>query len=498
MGNMAALAMISSFTIKPAHMVALVVIPFFTIAGAVAATLSQRIRDAFFLAMVSLAVLAERMDVNFFSEAWYRGTTRGIQVTLLEMLAFGLVFGCWIGRRGTERRLFWPGSLGLMLLYFVYAGLSVAVSEPKMFGVFELSKIFASILVFLAAAVYVRSMREWTLLIVALGCAVGFEGIWAMKQHFLMGLDRAAGTLDHANSLSMYFCMAAPPLVAVAFSGWSRALRWFCGSCSMLAAVGLLLTYSRAGIPVFAATVVGTILACASWRPKPSRVVLRSLLVLGVVALVAACWSQMELRYSGATLEDEYLDPTVDGRGVYLRLSGAIAKDHFFGVGLNNWSYHVSRTYGPRLGFRFDDYDYLLSVYGPSDKIFANSYLAAPAHNLAALTLGELGVPGLAIFALLWLRWLSMGLPFLLLPRGEPMRAMGVGILFSICGIFGQSLTEWVYRQTPILFTFYILLGALASLAHARRKARIEQRPIGDADARPHVIPRESLVAEGV
>jgi len=206
----------------------------------------------------------------------------------------------------------------------------------------------------------------------------------------------------------------------------------------------------------------------------------------------------MERRYSGTTLEDEYLDPSVDGRGVYLRLSTAIAKDHFFGVGLNNWSYQVSRTYGPRLGFRFDDYDYLVSVYGSrNDKIFANSYLAAPAHNLAALTLGELGVPGLAIFALLWLRWLSMGLPFLFLPKSDPMRAMGVGILFSICGIFGQSLTEWVYRQTPILLTFYILLGALASLAHARGRARIEERSIRAESIEQDAVPSESLVAEG-
>jgi hypothetical protein len=190
----------------------------------------------------------------------------------------------------------------------------------------------------------------------------------------------------------------------------------------------------------------------------------------------------MERRYAEATLEDEYFDPTVDGRGVYLRLSEAIAKDHFFGVGLNNWSYDVSRTYGPRLGYRFVDYDHLISIYGTSDdKQFGNSYLAAPAHNLAALTLGELGVPGLAIFALLWCRWLSMGVPFLFLDRGEPMRAMGVGLLFGICGIFGQSLTEWVYRQTPILFTFYILLGALASLAHGRRQASAKRLPIGVA-----------------
>jgi hypothetical protein len=483
---------------KPEHMIALASIPFFTVTGAIAATWFQRIRDIFFFAMVSLAVLAERMDVNFFSEAWYRGTTRGIEVTLVEMLAFGLLFGCWLGRRGPERRLFWPGSLGLMLLYFVYAGVSVVMSEPRLFGAFELSKILASILVFLAAAAYVRSKREWTLLIVALGCAVSFEGIWAVRQHFIMRLDRAAGTLDHANSLSMYFCMTAPLLVAVAFSGWSRWLKCFCGLCAVLASVGLVLTYSRAGIPIFAVVVLSTVCACASWRLSPGRIVFRSMLVLATAALVAAGWSEMERRYAEATLEDEYFDQTIDGRGVYLRLSEAIAKDHFFGVGLNNWSYDVSQTYGPRLGYRFVDYDHLIAIYGTSDdKQFGNSYLAAPAHNLAALTLGELGVPGLLIFALLWLRWLSMGVPFLFLPRDEPMRAMGVGLLFGICGIFGQSLTEWVYRQTPILFTFYILLGALASLAQARRLALAEERPTGVASVEPGATPRGSPGLEG-
>jgi hypothetical protein len=480
-------------------MIALALIPLAAIPGAIAAAWSGRVRDIFFFAMLSLAAVAERMEVNFFSEAWYRGTTRGLEVTLVELLAFALLVGCWLGRRGAERRLFWPGSLGFLLLYFAYACLSVTFSHPRIFGAFELSKIFASILVFLASAAYVQSRREWTLLVVALGCAVGFEGVWALKQHFIMHLPRVAGTLDHANSLSMYFCLTVPLLVAVAFSGWSRRLRVFCGLCAVAACAGLILTLSRAGIPVFSAVVAGSILACASWRLTPRRIVIRALIVLGVIAMVAACWTQMGRRYSESSLEEEYFDPAVDGRGVYLRLSAAIVRDHFFGVGLNNWSYEVSRMYGPRIGYRFEDYDFLTSVYGTADdKQFADSYLAAPAHNLAALTLGELGIPGLAIFALLWMRWLSMAAPFLLLPRGEPMRAMGVGLLFCILGIFGQSLTEWVYRQTPILFTFYILLGALASLAHARRRAAIEERSAGAAPDVPDAVLRECLVAEEV
>ena len=134
------------------------------------------------------------------------------------------------------------------------------------------------VLVFLAASAYVRTKREWTLLLVALGCAVGFEGLWAVKQHFITRLDRVAGTLDHANSLSMYLCMTVPPLVAAAFAGWSRAVRWFCAVASVLGAVGLLLTFSRAGIPVFAMVVFGTIVACASWRLNASRIAVRAML----------------------------------------------------------------------------------------------------------------------------------------------------------------------------------------------------------------------------
>jgi hypothetical protein len=245
--------------------------------------------------------------------------------------------------------------------------------------------------------------------------------------------------------------------------------------------------------------VAGTIATCASWRLTPRRAVLWALVLGSAIALTASLWGGLRERYAQSTLEEEYLDPTVDGRGVYLRLAPALARDHLFGVGLNNWSYQVSRTYGPRLGFRFADYDDLVSVYGTNDaELFGDAYLAAPAHNLAALTLGELGVPGLLLFTLLWLRWFGMGAAFLRLPRAEPMRVMGVGIFFGTCGIFGQSLTEWVYRQTPILFTFYLLLGTLASLAAARRRQRAREKAAASAPApAPGAQADAILIAEG-
>ncbi len=483
---------------KPEHMVALAMIPFAVVGCAVLSACLDRARDVLFFAMVCLTVFAERIDVNFFTEAWYRGTTRGLQVTVVEILAAGVLFGCLARGRARGLRLYWPGSLGLLLLFFFYCCISVSISQPKIFGGFELSKMLAGLIVFLCSAAYLRTRREWTLLAVAVGSTVAFEGAWGIKQRFLMSLDRAAGTLDHPNSLSMYLCLTTPLLVSMACAGWSRLLKFFCGLASALAAVAALLTFSRAGVPVFAVVISATVLTCISWRLTSAKVVIRTLMIAGAVALTAACWKELERRYAEATLEEEYLDPTVDGRGVYIRLAEAISKDHFLGVGLNNWSYYVSRTYGPQIGYRFVDYDYLTSLYGTSDdKLYANAYLAAPAHNLGALTLGELGIPGFLIFSALWLRWVSLGVPFLFRPREEPMRVMGVGILFGICGIFGQSLTEWVFRQTPIFFTFCVLMGALAALAHARREAPVADLPDAANAGAEDRLEEEMLVADG-
>ncbi len=468
---------------KTEQAIALILIPVLSVACSVLATWSRHVRDALFFLMVTLAVFAERLDVNFFSHAWYRGTTRGVEISLLHIFALALLVGALLHRRNDEGhrrpRWFWPGSLGLMLVSLLYSILSVLTSQPQLFGAFELLKLAGGILVFLASAAYVRSKHEWTILLVALGCVVGFEGVWAVKQKLITGLHRVAGTLEHANSLSMYFCLTGPPLVAAAYAGWTSWLRRFSGVCAALAAVGVLLTVSRAGIPVFAVVALGTFVACASWKLNVRMIVVRAGLVLAGIALVASLWATLANRFGYISLEDEYLDQDVDGRGVYLRLAKNLATDHFFGVGLNNWSYHVSRSYGADLGFRFQDYDQLVAAYGTSDVggVFGNSYLAAPAHNLAALTLGELGLPGLLLFLLLWGRWFSLGVPFLFGRRDDAGRTLAVGLFFGICGIFGQSITEWVFRQTAIVITFNILLGALASLAYARRHPSTPMRP---------------------
>src|SRR4051794_21573582 len=103
-------------------------------------TLWKRARDFAFFAMVVLVPMTERVDVNFVSRDFYRGTTRGIEFSLVDILSISLLLSALIMPRKGESRGFWPASFGLMLIFFLYACFNVAIADPHLFGIFELSK----------------------------------------------------------------------------------------------------------------------------------------------------------------------------------------------------------------------------------------------------------------------------------------------------------------------------------------------------------------------
>src|ERR1051325_5980829 len=125
------------------------VLPAAALTGIVLACFFKRIRDLFFVLLVFLAPLIERVDVNFVSREWYRGTSRGFEFSVLDLLSLSLLFGVVLAPRRDHVRAYWPASLGLLLLFFCYACLNVAVSDPKLFGFFELFKLVRGLILFL-------------------------------------------------------------------------------------------------------------------------------------------------------------------------------------------------------------------------------------------------------------------------------------------------------------------------------------------------------------
>ncbi len=467
----------------------LTVVPAAIFGGIVIACMSHRARDLFFVLLVFLSPMIERLDVNFVSREWYRGTSRGFEFSLLDILSISLLVSAVLFPRRGESRGFWPASLGLMILLFLYACGNVAASEPHLVGLFEVFKMVRGMILVLAVAFYVRGEREARLLIFTLGALVCYEGLLAVKQRYLDGLHRVPGTIDDSNSLSVFVCMTAPVLVAAVNCRVSAMLRMLCAAGIALACVAEILTISRAGVIILATMLGGAALATASYRLTPRKIALCAVIGRAAAGLVAKSGKTLGERFKSSTLSEEYGNHHNLGRGYYIRIAEAIVSDHFFGIGLNNWSYRVSNEYGPRLGYRF--VPYRGTEKEPSTVIPANSNIdeaqAAPAHCLAALTTGELGIPGLVLLLLLWLRWFQMSGSFLWKRVSDPARRLSVGIFFGFGGIFLQSITEWVFRQSPIYYVFHILVGALAGLYHIKKQQARRNSSAARAVAEPAV-----------
>ena len=421
------------------------------------------------------------LDLNIASAYWYRGTTRGFEFTALDVLALGLLLSLVIVPRGERPRWFFPASLGLMGLFTCYCLVTTLLAEPAIFGLYEVLKLMRGMVFFLALALYIRTERDLAIIAVALVASVGLQTLVALRERYLLTMYRPGGTLEHPNSLSMYLCLVTPLLAAGACAPWNAWVRRACWLGVLLAASTMLLTLSRAGLPVFVLTVGATLLLCSSWEITPTRLAGGFLAMVLLGGLVVNAWPFLVERYGQSTLREEYFDAPGESRGYYFRQAGVILDHRPFGVGLNNWSYWVSREYGKPLGMYYENYDDL--VYAPPSDVAPMYRFAAPAHNLGVLTVAELGWAGLALMLALWLRWLQMGASFALSREPSVFRRIGTGVFGGMVGVLLQSFTEWTFRQTQIFLMFNVLAGTLAALYALRAAERRAAREEAEAEA---------------
>ena len=456
--------------------------------GVLLASQFPRLRDVVFFMMVfslTAAMLFPQFDINFLGREWYRGTSRGIQITFVDLLMLILFFSVVLTRgqyvhtgagnpqaaailTQANRRFYVPASFWLMSAYVLYACVNVAISEPKIFGVWELAKLFRGLILFLAVAWYIRGERELRLFLIALCVSIAFVSLNALYSRYGVGVHRVRAPFDHPNILSMYSVIAAPFFVAAAATAnLPKWLRGLSGFCALLAVGCVILSISRTGFATIVLVAGGTVVVVAGLRLTPGKLVFLFAAIIIGAAMIFQSWDSLVGRYLSASLEDEYGQED-RGRGMYFRLAWNMVQDHPEGVGLNNWSYHVSNHYAATIGREQAAYPGV--NIPPLDDGAIKT--AVPAHNLGALTIGELGWPGFFLMIAMWVRWFQVTGVFLFERADVWAARFGVAAFFSLAGLFLHNVTEYEFRGTMVYFQFNIIMGASAGLYYLRSVAR--------------------------
>lgn len=419
----------------------------------------------------------ETLTINFFSRESYRMATRGFELGLFDMCAVALFFILVIQQR--EHRFRWFPPLTIVYgIYIAVALISWAMApgnlpvpadvyaantaggyeyydyfETSLYPLFELSKILRGGFVYLVVVNFLRDEEHFRSMIGAFLIVVVVITVEALIDRYISGYHRISSTLGHPNSLGTFMGMMGTFMFGIALF---RTTFFSSGTFSVATAaamVSVLLTISRGAL---AALVLGLWIDVSSLFHRylnfKNFIVLffGSLVVLGLFFTAADTITARFLVQQDAVSDIEY-------RGLYNEEAKGMAADHAFGVGLGNFSTYSWLKYGSDVG---------LNEYG------------TPAHNLWYLTLGELGFPGLIAFILYWLRFYSIGLPFLFRRRTDLIYAVAASATAATMIGHIQFMLQLSYRQTSIYMLSKILMGMVVAAWYMDRSTRREEKAL--------------------
>ncbi len=392
------------------------------------------------LAMTSmlLPILAfNQTAINFFSHETYRGTSRGLEISLIYFVSLIIVLSITLLKGFRLPMLEFGG--WLFVLYFACSCISAKNSAEKIYSSFELWKMLMMLLVFYATYCYLWYTHgdfDCIMFSFALLLLINFPFI--LKQHYL-GNGDVRGFFPHRNSLAMFASLMGILLFSRFFNklddGQYRKL--FYGILFIIASGTLARTYSRGAIgcyPIGFAMALGlSLIFKLSFRKLYIMIPLAVVCILGAIAFLPRVIERFE------TAPEKSADTRKELAIIAVNM---IKEAPWFGVGINNWGVNIRRHSKEYTG------------------IVETIYL------LVAAECGLIGLAGLLLwFAYYWLLALILCIKL----RNHPNFYIPVGVIGGLTNIYLQSVLEWVLKQQ---INFVQLMVIYACLSYLRKSTK--------------------------
>ena len=205
-------------------------------------TLNRKFMRYAIWAVILPAMMFNQVSINFFSHETYRGTSRGMEVSLVYLMALAMIVGMVFLYQG--KTIFPDTGSKIYLVYFLLCIPSLINADNRLYSWFELWKMIMMFIVFICAYYYLYYYRDFNMIITGFGIVATVTFLSVVLQH-VKGIHQANGLFPHQNSMGMYMNLVAPIFFAYYFNrnkGWKRFL--FAGFF-LVASAACMRTYSR-------------------------------------------------------------------------------------------------------------------------------------------------------------------------------------------------------------------------------------------------------------
>ena len=406
-------------------------------------TLNRKYMRCAFLAVLLPVMIFNQVSINFFSHETYRGTSRGMEVSLVYLIALAMLVGMWILYR--KKSLLPDAGSKIYWIYFLLCLPSLINADNMLYSWFELWKMIMMYVVFLCTYYYLYYTRDFNTVIIGFGIVATVTFLVVVYQHF-KGIHQANGVFPHQNSMGMYMCLIAPIFFAYYFNrnkGWKRFL--FAGFF-LMASAACMRTYSRGAMVCLpAGCAVTTLLSLRyQFHMRKIQILMPILLIcfFGFLLLLPNIIKRFTYAPRESLMTRQYL-----GASAW----NMMQDKPFAGVGLNNWGIKINPPY-PYCEYRYEN------------KRIAKDFKEGIVETSYLLVGSECGFFALAAF-LAWLGYYYVA-AFKLVKRlrRTELFYIPVGIVGGLTAVYLQSTLEWVMKQQVNFIQMMILFAALSIL----------------------------------
>ena len=397
-----------------------------------------------FWGMVAAMCLYQQTAINFFSNEFYHGSARGMEVSLIYLLAFAMLAA--LAFRGRAKGLLSDGGARLYVLYFLLCLPSLFAADDLLISWLEIWKMLMVFLFYCAVRAYLKATDDVKTVFRALAVFTIANAIFTAKAHY-SGVYQPGGVFPHRNGMAMGMNLLGP----VFFAGYlSYGLRsWRGRLCAVAfggAVVSTMWSYSRGAMAMLPVAYGMAALACLFERRRSWRKAWRMLplVVFAAVGLVVMLPRIIE-RFTEAP------ESSGETRVELAECAYEMIRDRpLTGVGINNWSLNMepthpyqeraSETVGRELNYR---------------GIVETVYL---------LVCAECGIPAL-LAMVAWFAWhWILCVRLLRRLRGSEWYFVAAGLLGGLAVNYMQSVLEWVLRQQLNLVCLMFVFAVLSHL----------------------------------
>ncbi len=411
------------------------------------------LRYGIFLMISMIPFVYSYGGINFFTDPYYRGTARGYEILMCDLLAISVSITLIINYGFNNYKLIAPGSY-LYFIYIIISIISFVNAESILYSGYELMKMIMVYIYFITIFNYIVRYGDFRSILYAFAGTIILNFGYMIIQKYAWHVYQPSGLFPHRNSAAMYANMIAPIFLALILNAKvSKIIFNFFLVIYGMATLMVVFALSRGALLFL--PLAASLVTVLSLGEDVSRRKMKVIFVLSLIAILGA------LR-TIPTIVDRFENApqsSTEGRVELAKIALNMAQDKFWGVGLNNWAIKINPPYDYRAGTAYEDAH--------------PDYKGGLVETVYLLVAGECGWIGFTAL-IFWMYYYYIN-AYLNILRYRRLHVvyMAIGVFGGLTAAYGQSCFEWVLKQQTNFYELMTVLAITAAMIYVFKKGFI-------------------------